>query len=170
MRFKVSRSRLQYDNAALWEPLYVEVDSPELTISDFKELISRRQREKSQGEVPRRAADESQVVVPPKDMVLVVRDFHDSNMIGVHLEDEKRLIDYGLIGSVEDNYFLRRVNPVKSAVADVLLLDSHHLTPQQRLRISESLGKGRDLRFHRHVQLLNPNPSTCPGYVDKTTR
>ena len=70
-------------------------------------------------------------------------------MHGVLLEDDRPLSHYGLTADTESNLFLKRTNPLKHEVAEVLLIDGHHLTPSQKDRMRKAVAE-EDMYYFRH--------------------
>ena len=87
--------------------------------------------------------------VPPRDQILLIRQFRDSSMHGVYLEDEMTLASYGISENLDDNLFLRRSNPLKEEIAEILLVDEHHLTPGQKHRMRDAIAQ-RDINYFCH--------------------
>lgn len=149
MRLLITRPRIQYDSTAIYEPLVVEYHDENFTVRQLKELIAKRQKLLSTGEKPRVGKEDSQCIVAPHDQILLIRQFRDSSMNGVFLEDEKTLGWYGLTENLDDNLFLKRSNPLKETVAEILLIDEHHLTPGQKGRMRDAIAE-RDISHFRH--------------------
>jgi hypothetical protein len=118
-------------------------------VRQLKELIAKRQKLLSTGEKPRVGKEDSQVVVAPHDMILLIRKFRDSGMNGVFLEDDRTLEWYGLTELLDDNLFLKRSNPMQECIAEILLIDEHHLTPGQKARMRSAVAE-RDIDYFRH--------------------
>lgn len=124
----VCRSRLQYDGTQY--PLVFDVDSS-ITVGELKRLI--RNREK----ILSRPSYNTDVL-----LVMLKKD--------VILEDHRKLDEYGggLSCLVEKNLFLKRQRG--AAVVDILMVDTRHLTPSQKLRLSSSLHTDERGKEERH--------------------
>ena len=97
--------------------------------------------------------EDSKVVVPVADQILLIRRFRDKTMQGVLLEDDRTLGWYGLTEHVEANLFLRRTNPCVNEVGEVLLIDAHHLTPGQKQRMRDACAE-QDVHYFRHCMQM----------------
>ena len=53
----------------------------------------------------------------------------------------------------ESNLFFKRTNPLKEEVAEILLIDGHHLTPSQKDRMRKALEK-EDVEYMRHCMQM----------------
>ena len=172
MRLLITRPRIQYDSTAIYEPLIVEYHDDDFTVWQLKELIAKRQKLLSTGEKPRVGKEDPQVIarargarppfsfcpaaraprasqVPPHDQILLIHQFRDSSMNGVYLENHLTLASYGITENLDDNLFLRRSNPLKEEIAEILLVDEHHLTPGQKHRMRDAIAQ-RDINYFRH--------------------
>lgn len=153
MRLLVTRPRVQYDSTAVYEPLDVTYDTERTTVAELKRTIYKRQLMLSTGEDRKLPKEDSPVALEPHDQILLIRKFRDRDRQGVLLEDHRTLGFYGLTDHVEANLFLARTNPLKNAVADILMVDAHSLTPHQSKRMKEACAT-QDKHYFRHCMQM----------------
>lgn len=153
MRLLVTRPRVQYDSTAVYEPLDVTYDNEHTTVAELKRMIYKRQLMLSTGEDRKLPKEDSPVSLEPHDQILLIRKFRESDRQGVLLEDHRTLGFYGLTDHVESNLFLARTNPLKNAVADILMVDAHSLTPHQARRMKEACAI-QDKHYFRHCMQM----------------
>ena len=144
MRLLVTRPRVQYDSTAVYEPLDVTYDNEHTTVAELKRMIYKRQLMLSTGEDRKLPKEDSPVALEPHDQILLIRKFRESDRQGVLLEDHRTL---GF------NLFRARTNPLKNAVADIMMVDAHSLTPHQARRMKEACAI-QDKHYFRHCMQM----------------